>query len=56
MSDLFTVKDLADMFETRFPVIDRHLRDSELEPKHKKGMLRFYDQDAVDFLEECVER
>ncbi len=54
MADLFTVKDLASKLNASFPEVEKRLREKGVEPVERKGLLRFYDKDVVDLLEEDV--
>ena len=56
MSELFTVKDIANRLGLTFPEAEKMLREEELLPSDRRGLLRYYDKDAVDLLEERVSR
>jgi len=55
MADLYTVRDIASKLNTTFPEVERMLSEKGIQPYERKGLLRFYDKDAVDLLEEEVE-
>ena len=52
MSNLYTIKDLAQKSGLSFPEVESKLRENGMEPVEKKGLLRFYDDDALDLLGE----
>ena len=54
MSELFTVKDIANRMGLTFPEVEKMLRDEDLDPTVRRGLQRYYDKDAVDLLEEKV--
>lgn len=56
MSELYTVKDIANKLGLTFPEVEKMLREEDLGPADRRGLLRYYDKDAVDLLEERVTR
>lgn len=56
MSELFTVKDIANRLGLTFPEVEKMLREEDLGPIDRRGLLRYYDKDAVDLLEEKVSK
>lgn len=54
MAELFTVKDLSAKSGKSFPEVEQVLREHDLQPVERKGLLRYYGKDAVDLLEEEV--
>lgn len=47
-----TIKDLAQKSGLSFPDVERKLREAGIEPVERKGLLRFYDDAALDLLGE----
>ena len=50
MSELYTIKDLAQKSGLTFPEVESRLRKGGVECVEKKGLLRFYAPDVLESL------